>query len=323
MLPVLAVAGLGVLVAVVAGDDRTWMAVALSAAVVAGYAISTNVVLGLSGQLLLCIGALGAVGGYGTAVLADDVGWPPVVAVGVAVGVAAAVGAGACWLSVRRSLGTIFTGIVTLAFALGVEALLLGQRTLTGGEDGRVVAAAGDTSLRTPVGGYLAMLGVVVLGLSLHQWLTRSRHGLALQALRDDATTAGLAGVDVGLERVLAGAVGAAVAGLVGAVDGLAEGRLAVDVHAFAVVDVGALLAVAVGGVGRLLAPVVGAVALGLLDEFVLRELGTLRTAVLGVVLVVLFRTLPDGVLGAADRGRGVGTGARTRGAGSSDASGA
>ena len=63
---------------------------------------------------------------------------------GVIVGTASAaiVGGLLSWIAVRRSLGIIFTGIVTLVFSLGFANLLLGQRELTGAETGLVVEGA-------------------------------------------------------------------------------------------------------------------------------------------------------------------------------------
>ncbi len=301
-LPVVVVAVLLALVPPVVGDGRTAMGVATGVLVAIGYGVGVNVVLGLTGQLLLCIGALGAVGGYGVVLLADDHGWPLLAAVVAATIAASLLGGLFCWLSVRRSLDAIFTGIVTLAFALGVESVLLGQRTITGGEDGRRVRAAADTLLGDRVGGYYALLAAVVLCLAVFRWLERSHHGWAYRALRDDPTTAALAGIDVARHRVRAGAVGAAMVGLVGSLQALVETRIAPSTYSFTAVDVETLVVVAVGGLGRVLAPVVGGVTLGLLDEVWLRELGTLRLAVDGAVLLVVFLALRDGVLGALER---------------------
>lgn len=301
--PVAAVAVTFALVPVAVGGSRTWMGLATAVVVTIGYAIGVNLVFGLTGQLLLCVGALGAIGGYGTALLADEAGWPVTPSMVVATVVAAVLGGLFCWISVRRSLGTVFTGIVTLTFGLGVESVLLAQRRLTGGEDGRRIGAVDDTLLDDPVGGYLVVLVAVVALLLLFTAVARSHHGWAYRALREDETTAALAGVDVARQRVHAGVVGAGTIGLVGALQAVTEGFVTPHVYSFVAVDVTALVVLAVGGFGHVLAPVVGAVVVGLLDELVLRDLGTLRVAVEGAALVVLFLSFPDGMLGTV-RGR-------------------
>lgn len=290
------------LVPVFVGDSRTYMGVAAGVLVAAGYAAGFNVVFGMTGQLFLCVGALGGVGGYTTAILADDRGWPWLLAMAVGTALAAVLGALFCWLSVRRSLDVIFTGIVTLTFALGFDNLLIGQGEVTGGEDGRRVTSAGDTVLDDIVGGYYVLLAALALFLVVFRWLERSHHGWAYRALHDDETTAELAGVDVARYRVHAGAVGAAMIGLMGGLYALTEGRITPTAYGFAEVDVESLVILALGGIGQLLAPVVGAVAFGLLDEFLLRDLGTLRIVVYGAVLLTLFLTLRDGVIGTTRR---------------------
>lgn len=300
--PVAVVAVAFSLVPLAVGDSRTSMGLATAVLLTAGYAIGLNVVLGLTGQLLLCIGALGAVGGYGTTLLVDGAGWPVAVAVAVGTGASAVLGGLLCWVSVRRSLGVIFTGIVTLTFGLGVENLLLGQRRLTGGEDGRRVDAVDGTVLDDRVGGYLVVLAAVIALLVVVTALQRSHHGWAYRALRDDGTAAALAGIDVARHRVHAGAVGAAAVGFVGSLQAVTEGFVTPAGYSFVTVDVTSLVVLAIGGLGHALAPVVGAVVLGLLDELVLRDLGTLRVAVEGAALVVLFLVFRDGVIGAVHR---------------------
>lgn len=293
-----------VLVPLFVGDSRTYMGIAVGVVVAAGYAVGFNVIFGLTGQLFLCVGALGGVGGYGAAILADEAGWPWLLALVVATAVAALLGAVFCWLSVRRSLDVIFTGIVTLTFALAFDSLLLGQRSLTGGEDGRRVEAAGETLLDDRIGGYYVLLVVVTLFLVAFRWLERSHHGWAYRALRDDETTASLAGVDVARYRIHAGAVGSAMIALIGGLYGLTEGRVTTTAYSFTEVDVGSLVILAFGGIGHLLAPVVGAIFFGLLDEFLLRDLGTLRIVVYGAVLLTLFLVLRDGLIGTIERVR-------------------
>ena len=202
-------------------------------------------------------------------------------------------------MSVRRSLDVIFTGIVTLTFSLAFENLLLGQRDLTGGETGLVVAAGEGTPLDGLVSAYLVLLVVVAGFLVLFRWLQRSHFGWAFKALRDDEMTAELAGVDVARYRIWAGGIGSAMIGLVGALQALHEGFISPATFAFGHVDVRTLVMLAFGGIATMLGPVIGAVSFGVIDEL-LRDLGQLRVAVYGGVLLVLFLGLRGGVGPAA-----------------------
>lgn len=299
--PIAIVAVLALVVPLVVGDSRTWMGVATSGLLFACYATAFNVIFGSTGQLFLCLGALAGVSGYATPLLVDEAGLPLVVALLVGTAASGALGALFSWVSVRRSLGVIFTGIVTLTFSLGFGNLLLGQRELTGGETGLRISVGGDTFLRELVPVYLVFLVLLLAYLAAFRWLQRSHFGWAFRALRDDPVAAELAGIDVARYRIWAGAIGSGMLGLAGGLWAVTEGFVSPTTFAFGEVDVETLVILAFGGIGTLLGPVLGAVALTIIDEL-LRDAGQLRVAVFGVILVVLFLGFRSGVGPAVGR---------------------
>lgn len=301
--PVAAATALLALVPLFIGDSRTYMGLAITVLVFAIYATAFNVIFGATGQLFLCVGALAGVSGYGTAILSDRAGLPVVLAILVGTTLAGGLGALFSWVSVRRSLGVIFTGIVTLTFSLGFANLLLGQRDLTGGETGLVVESGHDSFVGQDVPAYFLFLAVLAAFLTVFRLLQRSHFGWAFQALRDDEMTAELAGVDVARYRIWAGGIGSTMLGLLGAVYTLYEGFISPSTFAFAHADVRTLVMLAFGGLGTLLGPVVGAVSFGIIDEL-LRGLGQLRVAVYGVILIALFLGFRGGLVGALHAGR-------------------
>ncbi len=293
--PIAVIGVLSLIVPLVVGDSRTWMGVATSGLLFACYATAFNVIFGSTGQLFLCLGALAGVAGYATPILAEDVGLPLVVALLIATALSAGLGALFSWISVRRSLGVIFTGIVTLTFSLGFGNLLLGQRDLTGGETGLRIATGADTWLRELVPVYLLFLVLLLAYLGLFQWLQRSHFGWAFRALRDDPVAAELAGIDVARYRIWAGGIGSAMLGLAGGLWAVTEGFVSPTTFAFGEVDVETLVILAFGGIGTLVGPVIGALALTVIDEL-LRDAGQLRVAVFGVILITLFLGFRRGV---------------------------
>jgi branched-chain amino acid transport system permease protein len=293
--PVAVIAVLLGIVPLFIGDSRTYMGLAVGVLLFASYATAFNVIFGSTGQLFLSVGALAGVGGYGTAILSDQVGLPTVLSLVVGTMVAAGLGGLFSWVSVRRSLDVIFTGIVTLTFSLGFANLLLGQRAVTGGETGLVVEAGEGTFLRGVVPGYYAFLVMLLAFLVLYRWLQRSHFGWAFRALRDDEMTAELAGVNVARYRIWAGAIGSAMLGLTAGVYALHEGFISPSTFAFAHVDVRTLVVLAFGGIATLTGPVIGAVAFGIIDEM-LRDLGQLRIAIYGGVILALFLGFRGGV---------------------------
>jgi branched-chain amino acid transport system permease protein len=280
------------------GDSRLLMGLAVDALVFGAYAIAFNVIFGSTNQLFLCVGALAGVGGYASAILADTAELPMAVGLALATALATAVGGLLSWVAVRRSLGVIFTGIVTLAFSLSFANLVLGQRELTGGETGLVVAAGEGSFLRERVAAYYLFLGMLVAFLVVFRALERSHVGWAFRALRDSELAAELAGVDVARYRVYAGLIGSAMLGVTGGVYAYSDGFISPSTFGFGHVDVRVLVMLAFGGLGTLLGPVVGTVVFAVLDELMV-DFGQLRTVVYGLLIIALFLGFKRGAVPA------------------------
>ncbi|HEY7584019.1 MAG TPA: branched-chain amino acid ABC transporter permease [Acidimicrobiia bacterium] len=296
LLPLLAAAVVLAPVPFLLGDSRVLMGVALLGLAFACYTIGFNLIFGSTGQLFLCVGALAGIGGYGAVLLADRRGFPLVLSILVATVAAGLVGGLLSWVAVRRSLGVIFTGIITLIFALAFHNLLLGRGDLTGGESGLRIQSGSDTFLGDRILSYYAMLALVLLFLLVHGLLRRSHFGWGFRALRDDEMAAELTGVNVARYRVIAALVGGAMVGLAGAVYAFSRGRISPSTFAFAQVDVVVLVMLAFGGIGTLLGPILGAIVFTIIDELLV-ELGQLRLVALGALILVLFLWVPRGII--------------------------
>ena len=281
------------------GDSRVLMGVAVLGLAYACYTIAFNQIFGSTGQLFLCVGALAGIGGYGGAILADTVGLPIVVSMLVATLAATVTGGLLSFVAVRRSLGVIFTGIVTLIFSLSFEALVLGLSKLTGGDTGRLIKSGSETFLRDRILPYYLMLALVLVFLLVHGLLRRSHVGWAFRALRDDEVAAELTGVDVARYRVYGALIGAAMLGLAGSTYAFTEGRLSPTTYGFGEVDVVVLVMLAFGGIGTLFGPIVGAVTFTIVDEALI-DFGQLRQVAYGILIIGLFLRMPRGVIPTA-----------------------
>jgi len=297
-LPIVITAAVVALIPLRYEDSRSMMSVITVAVLFACYAVAFNIIFGSTGQLFLCSGALAGIGGYGSAILADRSGWPLPLALVTATVVAALVAGTLSWIAVRRALDTIFTGIVTIAFALSFENLVLGKGDWTGGESGLRVSTGSDSWLTGQIVPFYVFLGLLVVYLVVFRALQRSRIGWAFRALRDDGLAAELSGVDVSRYRILAGTLGGAMLGLAGGLYVFTESRASPSTFEFGNVDVSVLVMLAFGGIGSLLGPVVGAAAITWLDEF-LEAVGyaQIKEMIYGLVIIVLFLGFRRGVV--------------------------
>jgi branched-chain amino acid transport system permease protein len=296
IVPVVAIAAVLSLVPLWLGDSRVNMTVAILGLAFISYTIGFNLIFGSTGQLFLSVGALAGIGGYGAAIFADTVGLPILVSVLLATLAASIMGGFLSWIAVRRSLGVIFTGIVTLIFALAFHNLLLGLGRTTGGESGFLIQAGRDSFLRSRVPAYYVMLGLALVFLFVHGMLRRSHIGWAFRALRDDEVAAELAGVNVARYRVYAALIGAAILGMTGAIYGLSQGRVSPTTYGFAEVDVVVVVMLAFGGIGSLFGPVLGGITFTIINEL-LDPVGHLRLVPYGALIIVLFLWIPRGVI--------------------------
>jgi branched-chain amino acid transport system permease protein len=278
------------------GDSRVMMGVAVGGLTFACYAVGFNLIFGSTGQLFLCVGALAGIGGYGSAILADRVGLPLLVSMLLATLAASVIGGLLSWIAVRRSLGVIFTGIITLIFSLVFGNLVLGLAELTGGDGGFHLQAGADTFLRQTVPPFYLTLGLLLVFLLIHGLLRRSHIGWAFRALRDDEVAAELAGVDVSRYRVYAAVIGGAMLGLAGSLFAFTEGTISPTTYGFAQVDVETMVMLAFGGIGTLFGPVLGAAVITVINELIL-DLGQLRLLVFGALIIALFLWVPGGVI--------------------------
>ena len=197
---------------------------------------------------------------------------------------------------------TIYLAFATLGFNTAVWLVMRNEEWLTGGTFGiNDIArpAIADSNLRYY---YLVLAIVVVLALLL--WgLLRSPWGKAFTALRDNPIRAESLGINIRSYTLLSFAIGAAYAGVAGAL--FASLVQFIEPAPFAVgASIMMYLMVVVGGPGYFLGPVVGA-AVGVIVPEWLRDVPGVSDWYLplfGAAVVILMVWLPDGLLSLPDR---------------------
>ncbi|WP_298233689.1 branched-chain amino acid ABC transporter permease [uncultured Azohydromonas sp.] len=183
-------------------------------------------------------------------------------------------------------LSGVYLAMATLGFGEVVRILILNTEDLTGG-------ALGLNGIPQLTQWWHVLLAVVLALFVLWQ-LKRTRIGRAFEAIKEDETAAALMGIDVAAHKMLAFVLGAAIAGLAGALNAHLTFFIGPNEYGF---DRGVeILTMAIlGGINGLTGPVLGAVILTLLPE-VLRGLRDFRLVVNGLILVVITLFLPRGL---------------------------
>ena len=258
-------------------------------------ALSLNIITGYAGQISLGHAAFMGIGAYASALLYTKAGfsfWLAFPAAGLVAGMVGVVLAIPC-LRVRED----FLAITTMGINFVVEATFLyvpffGAGMGIGGID---LPSLFGREISKPA--FLALvLGVIVIVIVVDRWLIRSWIGLAWSAIREDEETAGALGVDVVRFKVLAFALGSAGAGLAGSL--YAHFLTFIMPVNFSFGQSILILSMVVfGGIGTLRGPIVGAIVLGALPE-ISRPAMEYRTLLYGVLLLLLMRFQPDGILG-------------------------
>lgn len=253
--------------------------------------IGTNALLALSIWLTLACGLLSianaafmGIGAYAAALITINFGWPFPVA--LAAGMAAPALMAFIIGKPTLRLSGVYLAMATLAFGEVVRIVILNTGDITGG-------ALGLNGIPQLTKWWHVALALVITLLVLWR-LRRSRVGRAFETIKEDETAAGLMGIDVNAHKMLAFVLGAAIAGLAGALNAHLTFFIGPDEYGFSrAVDI--LTMAILGGIGSLTGPVIGATILTVLPE-ALRSLQHFRLVINGLILVLIVLFLPRGI---------------------------
>lgn len=138
---------------------------------------------------------------------------------------------------------------------------------------------------------FLTMLTILILGR-----IDRSRTGMIFNAISQSESLVESIGISTMRFKVLGVAIGCFFAGMAGSLYAHFVGIITPS--DFAVHSVLAPIAyVVVGGMGTVLGPVIGTSFLMVLSHFFLRELGFYELLVYGIIIVVIIRFMPEGLI--------------------------
>ncbi|MPV66049.1 ABC transporter permease [Burkholderia sp. BE17] len=256
-------------------------------------ALSLTLVAGTVGQISLGHAALLVIGAYASALLSSDLGWSPAVTIPCAGAITAVLGTLLVYPAFR--LRGHYVSIATLGIGEVVSLVILNWDGLTRGPLG-ITGIAPLPWATTARAAYWFTFAVLVLFALVQVRLLRSHLGRTLRAVREDDIAARAHGIAPNRYKAIAFAVGGVAAGV--------SGGIAAHLYSYinhqtfdSQVSILALTMVILGGLGNVLGGIAGAVALiGLPELF--RWAADYRMLIYGVVLLLLVRFRPQGLLG-------------------------
>jgi branched-chain amino acid transport system permease protein len=299
-----AIAALGLVIFVLADDSFgvNMLAVAL---LFAGLGISWNIVGGLGGQFSMAHSVFFAIGAYTAANLHLHFQVSPWISLVPAALLSAAVACVISW-PVFRLKGPFFA-IATMAFTEVALALAMYFTSVTGGASGLSVpfkAGLQNMIFRERWSYAVLMLGYCALALVVMAFITRSRLGYYLQAVRDNESAASASGISVIRTKLAGMAFSAALTGM-GGVIFVMYVRVVDPFSLLSLFDIGVKIALIalIGGIGTIYGPLLGALLVVPLDlwlrAFVGSKLPGGNLLVLGIILILASLFLKQGIYGA------------------------
>jgi branched-chain amino acid transport system permease protein len=154
--------------------------------------------------------------------------------------------------------------------------------------------------VRLPVFRLAVILAAVLLLASLWAFLKKTRFGWALRASAQDPEAAALQGISINQTARIAMFIGAALAGVAGA---LTAPLISVNPHMGHSVIVTAFIVIIVGGIGSLEGAVIVAVAYAFVHTFVTTFFDGVIADIVGLLLLLIVLIVkPTGLFGSTDR---------------------
>jgi branched-chain amino acid transport system permease protein len=259
-----------------------------------------NLLAGYAGLVSVGQQAFVGLGAYLLFALVILAGVHPIAAIFIAGPIAAVVSipVAALTFRLRGAYFAIGTWVVAEVFRL-----LASQISVLGGGSGislpaSVVIAMAPSRQAREFQLYWLALALTVLVLAAIVILLRSRHGLALTAIRDNETAAQSNGIGVTRVKLIVYVLVAFGTAMVGALIFLMKLRVSPDT-AFSVNDWTAfvIFITVIGGIGRIEGPIIGTVIFFVMRQ-TLSDLGSLYLLIMGAVAIVVMLWAPKGLWG-------------------------
>ncbi len=255
----------------------------------AALAESWNIIGGFTGYASFGNVAFFGVGAYTTGVLLTVAELPFALAL-PAGGLLAMVFAALIGMPILRLKGHYFA-IATLGVAETTREIVYNLK-ITGGGTGLSMPIT-----RSPLPFFYLMLGILLAATLVNWWLSASRFGYGLIAIREDEDAAAAMGINSALYKTMAFALSGAFAGLVGGV--FAYWITFIDPEGVfkVIITIQMIIMAVFGGMGTVVGPLLGALVLASVSEVLSTQLVSLAELFNGLIVILVVLFMPKGLV--------------------------
>jgi branched-chain amino acid transport system permease protein len=257
---------------------------------------SWNLLGGFAGQISFGHAAMYGIGAYTSTLLYLKLGLSPWIGMFLG-GILAAFYATLLGTITFRLRGPYFA-LSTLATAEVIRLIAQNWDTFTGGDDGLSI----HFEIAPRVVEYFIILGIVIGTILVMYTISVSRMGYYLSAIREDEDASRAIGIDVTKFKVLTLAISAFFAGIGGSF--FASYQLYFNPHVVLTVHTSMqmIFISIVGGMSTIVGPIIGALLLVPIAEIFRVLSPTANLLIYGLVIVVVMRFIPEGLIGLGRR---------------------
>lgn len=279
--------------------------------------VSLNYIVGDLGEISLGHAAFYAVGAFTSVYLTERCGMNYSLSAIIGALVAAMFGVLLAILTMRMQ--GIYLAVTTMGFLEVIRSIILNLKSVTGGSQGishiSKPVIFGQTCTLTNGGYYYLIIFILLFTISVTYLVTNSKMGRSIQAIREDSVAAQFVGINLYKYKIWDFALSAFFAGLAGSFYAHFLGYINNNTFTYSI-SVSILCMVILGGAGSIKGAIIGAVILSPMSE-ILRSLTDAmsnlptwliadperwRFVIYGVILVLMMRFRPQGLLGGRSR---------------------
>lgn len=201
----------------------------------------------------------------------------------------------------RARIAGVFVAIITLAFLVAFQLVVIEQQGLTGGQNGltglaqlKILNWTVDTYSTSF---YYLVAGCLMVAITVGLYLTHSKFGLILRAIREDADRTRFFGYNVANFQTVIFCISAALAGWAGMLYTLVL-EFASPTYMSVSFSLAIVIWCAVGGRGSVLAAAIGAILVNMLEGRLSDVFVEGWNLMLGVTFVLVVMFMPRGLHG-------------------------